>query len=118
MRDGPEQAGHRRTFLCSVRGFVADRGELALARNGADMRTIHLVDAKGKYISCLAMGENAVCEELARRNEVSIFFARGSAGWSEAEHGKLWLYDETVVVLQSTKRASPVKGAESRILNG
>ena len=25
-------------FLCSVRGFVADRGELAQARHGADMR--------------------------------------------------------------------------------
>ena len=105
-------------LVCSVRGFVADRGELAQARNGADMRTFHLVDAKGKYVSCLAMGENAVCEDLARGNDVSIFFARGSAGRSEAEHGKLWLYDETVVVLHPTGRASPVKRAEIRILNG
>ena len=104
--------------LCSVRGFVADRGELAQARNGVDMRSFHRVDTEGQYVSCLAFGENAVCEDLAVGNEVSIFFARAAAGRSDAEHGKLWLYDETVVLVQGAGRAPPWKQAEIRILNG
>ena len=82
------------------------------------MRSFHLVDTKGKYVSCIAFGENAVCEELAVGNEVPTFFARALAGRSEAEHGKLWLYDETVVLLHGAGRAPPRKRAEIRILNG
>ena len=62
-----------------MRGFVADRGELAQARNGVDILSFHLVDAKGQYASCLSFGENAACEDLAVGNEVSIFFARAVA---------------------------------------
>ena len=58
-------------FLCSVRGFVADRGELARARNGVGMRSFHLVDAKGQFVSCLAFGEKAACEDFAAGNEAS-----------------------------------------------
>ena len=101
-------------FLCSVRGFVADRGGLAHARKGVDMRFLHLVDAKGKYVSCTAFGENAVCEDLAVGNEVSTIIAPALAGRSEAEHGKLWLCDETVVLLQDAGRASPGNRAEIR----
>ena len=101
-----------------MHGFVADRGELAQARNGVDMRSFHLVDAKVQYVSCLAFGEKAVCEDLAVGNEVSIFFARAAAGRSDAEHGKLWLYDEMVVLLHGAGRAPPRKRAEIRILNG
>ena len=105
-------------FLCSVRGFVADGGELAHARNGVDTRSFQLVDAKGQYVSCLSFEENAACEDLAIGNEVCIFFARAAAGRSEAEHGKLFCYNETVVLLHRAGRALPGKRTEIRILNG
>ena len=105
-------------FLCSVRGFVADRGEVAQARNGVDMRSFHLVDAKGQYVRCLACGEHAASGDFGVGNEVSVFFARATLGRSEAEHGKLWLYYEAVVLLHDAARASPRKRTEIRILNG
>ena len=104
--------------LCSVRSLLADKGKLALARKGVDTRSFHIVDAKGQYVNCLGIGENATCEDLAVGNEVSIFFTRAAAGGSEAEQWKLWIYDKTMALLRGAGRESPRNRAEIRILNG
>ena len=102
-------------FLCSVRGVVASCGEVQESRNGREMCTFQVVDAKGHYVTCVAFGENANSEEIALGNDIVLYFAQGMKGRTEVENGKLWLYDEAVLKVERTGMMTPRMRLEIKI---
>ena len=85
------------------------------SRNGVGIRSFVVVDARGLYVTCVAFGDNANTEEIARDNDIVVYFAQGVKGRTEGENGKLWLYDEAVVKSEGTGMTTPRMRSQIKI---
>ena len=93
-------------FVVSVCGIVTAVQEEHLTQSNKMMREFKLQDPAGKYVPCAALGRHSSSVLLEVCNEVILFFCTGSEGLSSGP-GKLWIYDESHILLLRKQCSMP-----------
>jgi hypothetical protein len=97
--------------VCNVRGVVSDVSDVYTARTGVDMRHFHLHDRQKNWVGCTLYGSSANIEGLKDAAEVSMFFAVVVKGM-QRDNGRLWIYEEALLVIDRLDGAIPTQGTE------
>ena len=72
------------------------------------------MDENGVYISCTALGKNAISTSLNHNQRVVMYNASGRAG-PQGKKGTLWLFKDAVLVPVGVVKMPPSKRREISI---
>ena len=87
-------------YIVSVKGTVAQVSEQSVSNSNIDMLPFRLVDARGNWVNCIGFGRHGASAEVSVGAVVILYFGVGKKGLNNG-NGKLWLYDDAHVAVQS-----------------
>ena len=61
------------------------------------MRTLKVLDSKGKYVVVRQLGGDAQDASIRNNSQIHLYFLSAKKGWRPGEHGSLWAYENSYV---------------------
>ena len=100
-------------FLCNLIGIVHNLSDVFAAQDGTAMLAFELFSPQNEMVECKAYGWTADSNTLVEGHKVAIQTMQSRQGL-KGERGRLWVYDDSVIVvlgencLLSSTGSSPV----------
>ena len=94
-------------YRTSIAGVAVDVSAIGdVSTNGNPKRNLKIVDRRGFWLSCVIVGEQALCTNLVDGIEVISFFSHARAGTSTSE-GALFVFDSSCLMLLGKSPMTP-----------
>ena len=94
-------------YRTSIAGVAVDVSAIGdVSANGNPKRNLKIVDRRGFWLSCVIVGEQALCTNLVDGIEVISFFSHARAGTSTSE-GALFVFDSSCLMLLGKSPMTP-----------
>ena len=101
-------------YRINVRGVISNIGTARPTTSGRLMRTIELVDGKGKTLSIQQLGEDND-DRLQKGIRVGAYYLSAKKAFGSQTAGSLWAYGNSIFVVESTNVSIPKANQEVTI---